>query len=389
MQHVDYSFKRNKADYILSITAFLQSLLSLVQNFMLSVLHMPEPVAAQFRVLATAAPILICMCIVLKRKPIQTLGVYTLVFFVALVTITIWPERWQYMSDDFTKFTLAVVVPTGLIAASVEKVHIFIKSAIFVAIASSFFAIVYAYYIIRGTFSIEGYDMALSYSLLLPTVVLLTQEKIYYWIGALCMLFVIFSVGSRGAFGTILLFGLVRYFWGKVSVSKFIIYVLILFIFFELLFTPFVEFISDILDAANVNSRTLKLLVDGEFVSHESGRDDLSKMAWNLIDRNPFTGNGVWADRQYMGIYCHNIILELLLDFGYIVTGIITLVFCGNVYVTFMPLASNHKLYFLMFMMSILIPMFVSGSYLIDYNIGLLIGIIALYKRNSSLLSKS
>lgn len=386
MQHVDYSFKRNKADYILSITAFLQSLLSLVQNFMLSVLHMPEPVAAQFRVLATAAPILICMCIVLKRKWKPTLHVYTIVLMVALVTNTIWPERWQYMSNDFTKFTLAVVIPTGLIAASVNKVHIFIRSALIVAIASFFFAIVYAYYIMRGAFSIEGYDMALSYSLMLPTVLLLSQEKRVYWIGALCMLFVIFSVGSRGALVTVILFGLVRYFWGKVSVSKFFIYAIVLIIFFEFLFTPLVEFIADILDAANVNSRTLRLLVDGELLSYVSGRDDLSKMAWSLIDKNPFIGNGVWADRQYMGIYCHNIVLELLLDFGYIITGIIALIFCGNVYTTFMPLSSNQKLYFLMFVMSILIPMFVSGSYLIDYNIGLLLGIVALYKRNSSLL---
>ncbi len=87
------SLKKNKADYILSITAMLQPVLVLVQLFMIDVLKMDTETANSYRIMLTAAPILVSMIIVLIRNFRLTVITYAIVGCIILLTLVLFPGR--------------------------------------------------------------------------------------------------------------------------------------------------------------------------------------------------------------------------------------------------------------------------------------------------------
>ena len=141
----------------------------------------------------------------------------------------------------------------------------------------------------------------------------------------------------------------------------------------------------DLFNLLGIQSRTLSLLVDNEIITHDSGRSDIASSAWGLIDNAPILGNGVWADRQYIGAYCHNIFLELLVDFGYVGFFLIIILFLTYQIKIFRKIPANHKTMYVM-MFSLLVPLLVSSSYLTSFNVGMFLGfsylLSSLYNRN-------
>ena len=124
-------------------------------------------------------------------------------------------------------------------------------------------------------------------------------------------------------------------------------------------------------------SRTLNMFATGDF-SSSSGRDEIYNKMINVMWDHPF-GIGIFGDRVYLnGLYCHNIFLEIALNFGLIVfLGILvySIVKFVKVY------KASNKVYrniLVLFLVVGFIPLLISGSYLTDYNLGLFIGILTL-----------
>ncbi len=367
------SLKKNKADYVLSITAMLQPVLVLVQLFMIDVLKMEMETANSYRIMLTAVPILAAMIIVLIRNAQLTVITYSIVGCLILLTLVLFPDRWSYMKDDLLKFTLPVVIPIGLCMASIKNFAVLMKSMLYVAIIAAFIGLLYAVLFLNGLVYLEGYSMPFSYALLFPTFILINKKQLIWTIVAVLVMIEMLAIGSRGAILISIIYFLFVQFWGKMSVSRLLFYVLILIVGFILFFEPLINSLTSIFDSIGISSRTLRLLESDELISHDSGRDAISKAVWNLIDKSPLIGNGVWADRQYLDTYCHNVFLELLLDFGYLGTLVILIIF-GIVQIgIFRKLTVAHKSMYIM-MISLLIQLLFSSSYLISFNVGMFLG---------------
>ena len=381
----DYSYRNNKADYLLSLTASIQPALSIMQLFLVDALHYGAEEANIIRVLSTAIPILASMFIVLRRKPILTLTTYFIVGCLLLSGIMV-PGRWAFMKSDVLKFTIPVVVPIGLCIASVKNFPVLVKSMEVMSIIAAVIGILYGAMYLSGRILLDNYSMAFSYSILFPTIILIARKKIVWKFLAILLMIEMLAIGSRGALLLSITFWLFTIVWKNLSLIKCIVWTICIYVGYKLLFHPVISIVADIFDSFGVNSRTLRLLLDNELIEHDSGRNVLYQHTWELINQNPFFGNGVWADRQHLGIYCHNIFLELLLDYGYIGTFVILSVIILFQLRIFTKIPKNHKfIYVLMF--GIVCPLFVSSSYLISYNLGMFLGfsylLSNLYKKRS------
>lgn len=369
----DISFKNNKGDYILSIAAIIQPILALAQLFMIDALRIDPDATNRFRVMATALPVVFAMAIVINRKSILTATVYGIVFIVFLLTVMTFPDRWQYMKDDVLKFTIPVVIPIGLCISSIKNLAVLIRSMLYVAVFAAVISIFYLSMLFNGGFIIEGYSMTFSYALLFPAFVLLSKER-WYWkaVGVVLMLEML-AIGSRGAFLVATAYLLYTIFGRKISFSKIVIYGSLLFALFFLFWNKIISLLVDLFNNLGIQSRTLALLIDNEIITHDSGREEIAKSAWELIDKAPIFGSGVWADRQYIDAYCHNIFLELLVDFGYVGFFFIIVAFLYYQIKIYKKIPTNHKTMYVM-MFSLLIPLLVSSSYLTSFNAAMFLG---------------
>lgn len=93
------------------------------------------------------------------------------------------------------------------------------------------------------------------------------------------------------------------------------------------LYDTFIAGIYVLLSIANINSRTITMILNGSFMDG-NGRDSISNLAIELIRSQGLLGSGAYGDRPVIGPhyywgYCHNIVLEFLIDFGVVIGGLL------------------------------------------------------------------
>lgn len=184
--------------------------------------------------------------------------------------------------------------------------------------------------IIKSTYNVDfGYE-ALFVALLFLIYFILEQKqiiKLIFFAGSVISTFWVIAYGSRGAIfsygvGIILIVG---YQIRRLSVMKQIAVwmtsftgVVLLISFYDVI----VEKLYNLLRTANISSRTIAMLLSGDFMD-KNGRDSISNMAIDIIRNQSIWGSGAFGDRPIIGTkyfwgYCHNIALEFFIDFGLI-----------------------------------------------------------------------
>ena len=96
------------------------------------------------------------------------------------------------------------------------------------------------------------------------------------------------------------------------------------------LMLPFLlEELSDILELVGIDSRTMEMLTGNELTS-TSTRDHIYEMSLYYVKNNLFDIKGFFADRYFLRLfddwiaYPHNLILELMMDLGVVLGGIVS-----------------------------------------------------------------
>ena len=190
-------------------------------------------------------------------------------------------------------------------------------------------------------------------------------------------------MGSRGPLGIILAFIILYIF--IVGNLKMRIILLMCFITILLL----VPYFFKLIEAFDIQSRTLILLMDGALDS-DSGRSDIYNIIWEKIAENPFWGYGIGADRTFLdGAYVHNIILEFWIDFGlFIGSFFLFLLFLKTWNVFRLSSIKYDKLLVLIVFLAGFVPLLFSGSYLIFFNFSFLIGFLLLASKSQRIVCK-
>lgn len=365
-----------KIDTIIAFAIFIQSLLVVIQQTMIMVLHYESETTTVYRIAITAIAMVIAIIFSVKRKPKLFFITYLIAIVIILLHFEFFPDNQEYISYNITRFLLPVVIPSALCTICIKDITVINKVLKVISWSIVLIMAFYIYSYMKGlVVGNSEYNMSLSYGLLLPGLFLYSNKKIYSIIASIFLFLCILILGARGpmiAFLIFIAYDIVQ------SNKKMIFPVAILAIIVIGGMSTIMEFFGRL----GFQSRTLNMFATGDF-SSSSGRDEIYNKMINVMWDHPF-GIGIFGDRVYLnGLYCHNIFLEIALNFGLIVfLGILvySIVKFVKVY------KASNKVYrniLVLFLVVGFIPLLISGSYLTDYNLGLFIGILTLIAKQN------
>lgn len=183
--------------------------------------------------------------------------------------------------------------------------------------------------------------------------------------------------GCRGALLTMIVFiGLMMLQNLKSSSNRYIIAGLILLFVFNA--ETIMSFINDFLGSFGYESRIMTLF-ENEEAAESEGREAVYQKAFTLLD---FIGHGVFSDRVLLehvvdATYCHNWVIEFLVDYGYFIGGILVLLLLRVLirFVVNRNQLSETGLFMLYFSICMLSTKYMlSGSYLASAEWSLILG---------------
>lgn len=360
----------NIGDYALSITALGQSVLALLQIFFIDSGIMSEEKAGMFRVFFSVLFVLFSVPWIVYRKFLLLILVYF--FFSFLFSFSVFQNSavLEYVLSEGIRFTLSICLPIFLSLVSIRNWDIFYKVAFQISMFVAFIGLLYLILLLTGNLPMKAniYDMGLGYSLLIPALFLFWHKGKFGVFVALLLTILILLLGSRGPLLPIALFIFVqRLVLGSIN-EKFFLFILLIIIICSF------NFVINLLQDYGINSRTLELLVEGEMDS-DSGRGDIYLVIVNKISDCPIFGHGMFSDRVFLdGSYCHNILLELFMNFGYFIPIFFIIVM---IFLICMCMKHSTKLeltLLLLFFLASIVPLLVSGSYLTDFRLPLFLG---------------
>lgn len=243
-----------------------------------------------------------------------------------------------------------------------------------------------------GVLSQNSYDMATGYRLLFVSLIFGLEflngwgiKKVWYAILTAGSTVGMFIYGSRTAAISWVLFWILRIlFCGnkRHSTKRIIMLMVILMLTILITNVAFLQTISTILSGIGMQSRILDTLIQQE-ISLDLGRTRMWTTCIEMIKAHPLLGNGIFADRAQFGIYCHQIILEILVDFGCVAGGAILLVLVILV-VKGLTCRDNSqwKLLFVMFLSMCIVRLMMSSSFWMDTNFWATLAILVNQKKN-------
>ena len=286
--------------------------------------------------------------------------------FVIAGNVAFFPELNTYFLNNTVKFctfclpaylVMYSINNFELLRADLTKASYFISGIMFLFLLAVF----------SGLFKFSHYDMALGYHCLFPTMILFWEftqnRKIITLASILVMILSILALGSRGPLVGIFSFGLFflirsfiqkRKYW---QICAVVTVILLLFFTYKTLLIYLYGFLQDF----GIYSRTLSLMTSETI--HMSGRDEIYGLLIKLIKNDPFAIRGINAEWVFFNAYAHNIVLELLYQFGGIFGGIILLYILRRIWKTvFFKQLDSKRIFCVILMFSSLPQLLVSSS---------------------------
>lgn len=224
---------------------------------------------------------------------------------------------------------------------------------------------VYGYMIVYSRTNNE-YSMSMSYAILFSTLYHISQCKknILYIVFITIEVTLIFISGSRGPLICIAVFSALKFLFMPNKRISTVMTKMLLFTGIILIVAFYEQILASIYDAFITNgvySRTLYVLMN-RGITYNSGRSEIWETAWRLISKRPVFGWGIAADISLMSTYPHQVVLEILLHFGFVLGTALIAYFA---YKTISSLIISRKDdSVLMFTCCGLLPLFFSSTYL-------------------------
>lgn len=366
--------KKEWGDRTIAFAVMIQSLLLVMQTIMIGYYHMDAEDTTIYRVILTAIPMVAAMIIAFARKPFRFISGFVVVCLLLLYTIAVFLDNTPFVINQGTRFLLPVVVPSFLCLTVVYDYKI-VERTLYVI--SWFTMVLVLFYIIgffSGRVSFTVYDMAFSFACVLPFVSLYSHRKYYDWIACTVLFVLVVAVGARGSAMCMIIYVIVDLFQHK---SKWRIPTLLLIVFFIVS----LPLLNNWLDSIGISSRSLNMLLNGDITS-DSGRSTIRSYFINKLIEHPFIGIGLFGDRLYEDVaYCHNIVLEIVLDFGIILGGAFVIIGVIKLITLYCRSDSENRNRIVRYFCALVIPFMTSGSYLINSDFAIFLGLCFLISK--------
>ncbi len=370
--------KQKKGDQIISIAVMIQPMLVIIQIIMIAVFHMSADETTRYRVVLTAVPMVAAMAVAITRNPTRFLFIYMIFIFLLSFTILLFPENIPYVQSQGLRFLLPVVIPSFICLSVVRDYYIVEKTIYVISWIVLFLIVVYVIGFFQGVVYVE-YNMPISFACVLPFVSFYSHRRNYDMLISLFIFIVVLAIGSRGAalcMGLSVILDLFQY------KSKWRFWLLI----FVPVFFYMLPLISSWLASIGIVSRTLTMYLQSNY--YDSGRSSIRNHFINQLMDHPFTGIGFFGDRLWGDVaYCHNLILEIFLDFGVLVGCAIVMVGLVKLIILYRKSSNENRNRILLYFCALVMPLMTSNSYLIDSGFAVFVGLCYLFSKKSSVQS--
>lgn len=380
--------KEDLIDGVLSLCAIGQNVLLLLQVFLGDSGILPVELVASFRILSSAILVLMAIYGILYRECYLMIGTYIFMSLLFILSYFFFPDNNEYLIQDGIRFTFFINIPVFLSVISIRNSAVFFDYALRMSYICTIIAVLYAFFYFTDNLpALDGsYNMSYGYGILFPALFLLYRSgksnTILFSVLFICILF----IGSRGPLLFIVTFLFIRLFFFATSQIRLLLLLLIS-IFF--LLVPIILNTLQKMLINGISSRTLYLLLSGE-ISNDTGRDLLQNNILEKIMEAPIWGYGIFADRFFLnGSYCHNVLLEVAVDFGLPLAFILILIFLYLIYSSIRKAKQEYKLFIILVLCSCFLPLFVSSSFLINYTFYFCIGVLLVFSKKKWFLSSS
>lgn len=235
------------------------------------------------------------------------------------------------------------------------------------------------YWLYNSTGEVEkwSYNLNYGYNQLLVMAIFgyyaMKEKKMFYWLLCGASVLEIVLGGSRGPLVGVAIFGIIliiRYFKEldlRLRIVLIITSFLMILLFAGVGVESVLQLINSIIKKFGISSRTIEMLLQGE-IAYDNNRSRIYMTAIQMIKNGGIFGYGAYGDRYvisdiaFVG-YCHNLILEILIDFGILIGGFFCLrMLYASFKIMFLSQKSEWSDIYMILFISIT-KLFLSGSY--------------------------
>ncbi len=307
--------------------------------------------------------------IVKQLKPVDYI-IYAVFCVIYLIQYIIFPENSNYLDEKFTTF-FCNSLPIYFIGRTID----YNKLSKIITLLSilSILAITYTSFYYKGGDDFDanygGYHMAISFRLLpFLLLVLLDAFKNKSIISALICIYgfvLLLSLGNRGCiiYSSLCLFYFIIYsLRDKFNFKRVITLTFCFCLFVYLSYNFLLDKLYDLIVSKGLTTRIFIIIEENRFFE-DSGRFGIFNSIFSSLSTN-FLGLGLFGDRVLTSMYSHNIFIEILSSFGYLIGTlfiIILLILFFKAYKYSMP--NNHLLFISVIGFGIL-PLMTSHSFI-------------------------
>lgn len=305
-----------------------------------------------------------------------------IIFFCIWFTIILHPDNTTYLVTTFsTGYMFVIFYFIGKLAAQVKDIFKIIRKA-------SMIGILLAYFAFFTSLATTAKDMSFSYAVLPHTIVVMegmfTEKKLTFFIFSAAGGVLLFLLGTRGP----LLFAMLYFLYKFVYSTKNLIInimvvcagILTIWLIKSNTYIWIASRLNDFLIKRNINSFILHQLLTHNTASIDE-RGHIQRLVLEGIDNNWGIGMGLFGDRLAAdGLYAHNIILEILCEFGLPVGLLFLSVIFFYIFKVFKKYIGNAEFEILIIcFFSFFLKFFISSSYISDIGFYFFVGILCGY----------
>ena len=314
--------------------------------------------------------ILNIFCIFSNKEPIteRKVCIMLIPFFVISFSYVFYPVNRFYIISYLPVICYALV---GLFVSNISMNRNDYINAL--EVASVVIFIYWQIKIVLGNSVLEAgedYSMGFGFSIVLPIMIFLflayKEEKIKYSILLIISMIELLIYGNKSPLGIVLIYLIILLFTkNKRNKRKKLFYstiIIAVFINYKIIVNVLLQF----LNTHGIQSRSLRYLATNRFFSLGSGRGTRSYIyasAIQEIKNIPVFGYGVKGDMYILnGVYPHNILLELVLQFGFVLSMGVIILFIWSILKVYMY-RSEYIEIITIFLVYSLVSLSVSSSF--------------------------
>lgn len=262
-------FQKDKGETLMLYAVLSQTLWGLLQTMLADVFYFSEDAAGRIRVILVVATMSYAIIYGFIKKTSLFFITYICSITVLMFTLMVFPQNEMFLEKEAYKLTLPVVLPSFLCLTCVKDFEKIERVFYNVSWLSFAVALVYVYQLLGGRYVFSQYSMSLSFSLLLPTLILYSHKNIFSIIAAFVLFVLIVFMGSRSAAVVVVIYILVD---SLLYNKKYLLPVSAL----AILGFVYISFFTSFFDRYGVESRTLTIMMSDEgILGHMSHRDEI------------------------------------------------------------------------------------------------------------------